>query len=156
MAREQTIATCSLADELAYAEQFLRQPTVHLALDPEFVMAESSDIPGLDLGHITGPQINTVQAWLHKIALEAGEWKILVSHQFNDRMMGQKEELVDYQSVELVWDADGFGVPHAKIADYVQYAGEPGYEYSGLKLFYRYDQPLMSPSQVISLEPPPA
>jgi len=142
--------------ELAYVEPFLRQRTVHLALDPEFVMSDTMRIPGRDMGFMTGAQINHVQAWLNGIASEVGERKILVIHQFNDRMIGGKEEIDDYPLVELVWDADGFGPPGPKIKDYVQYAGEPSFEYGGMKIFYEYDVPLMSPAYVLSLQPRPA
>jgi hypothetical protein len=146
----------AIADELAYVEPFLRQPTVHLALDPEFVMSDTVDIPGTDLGHITGAQLNEVQAWLNEIAVQTGERKLLIVHQFNDRMMSGKDALIDYPYVDLIWDADGFGPPSPKIADYRQYAGEPGFEHGGFKIFYRYDFPLMTPAQVLGLEPRPA
>ncbi len=81
---------------------------------------------------------------------------MLVIHEFDDRMFSGKDEIVAYPMVDLVWDADGFGGPGAKIGDYQQYAREPGYEYGGFKLFYNYDTPLMTPSQVIGLEPLPA
>jgi hypothetical protein len=55
-----------------------------------------------------------------------------------------------------VWDADGFGGPGAKIGDYNQYRQEAGFEYGGFKLFYDYDQPVMTPEQVLGLEPPPS
>jgi len=58
--------------------------------------------------------------------------------------------------VDLVWDADGFGGPWAKTEDYYQYSEEPGFEYGGFKPFYDYDEPLMTPEQVLALEPPPS
>jgi len=36
--------------------------------------------------------------------------------------------------------------------DYAQYASEPGFDYGGFKLFYKWDVPLMSPKQVLGLE----
>jgi hypothetical protein len=70
-------------------------------------------------------------------------------------MFSDKEVIEDYPWVELVWDADGFGSPGSKIADFEQYAGEPGFEHGGFKLFYNYDAPLMTPRQVLRLEPFP-
>jgi hypothetical protein len=144
-----------IADELAYVEPFLRQPTVHLALDPEFVMSDTTHIPGADLGHVTGAQLNAVQAWLNDLAVQTGERKLFVVHQFNDRMLSDKEALIDYPAVDLIWDADGFGPPFPKIEDYNQYAGEPGFEHGAFKLFYQYDLPLMTPAQVLALKPRP-
>ncbi len=145
----------AIADELAHVEPFLRQPTVHLALDPEFVMSDTTHIPGADLGYVTGDQLNAVQAWLNDIALQTGERKLFVVHQFNDRMLSDKESLIDYPAVDLIWDADGFGPPFPKVSDYHQYAGEPGFEYGAFKLFYQYDLPLMTPAQVLALKPRP-
>lgn len=56
----------------------------------------------------------------------------------------------------MVWDADGFGGPGAKIGDYNQYSQEAGFEYGGFKVFYRYDTPVMQPADVLAMRPPPA
>jgi len=134
---------------------YLRQPHVHLALDSEFTM-DGGAIPGASLGRLFPYHINPVQAMLDEIALEIGMNKVLIIHQFDDVMVENKEGIVDYPNVELVFDADGFGSPQGKRSDYLQYAGEPGFEYGGFKLFYDWDWPLMTPADVMSLEPPPA
>jgi hypothetical protein len=141
--------------ELAFAEGYLRRPGVHLAVDPEFVMAQEDAVPGLRIGTMTGEQVNLVQAWLNALAEQLGERKVLVIHQFEERMFTGKEVIADYPLVDLVWDADGFGGPGAKLGDYHQYAAEPGFEYGGFKLFYDYDMPLMTPEQVLGIEPRP-
>ncbi|MBE9508915.1 MAG: hypothetical protein IMY86_12815 [Chloroflexi bacterium] len=71
-------------------------------------------------------------------------------------MVVNKGVIQDYPMVNLVWDADGFGGPGAKIGDYHQYRDEAGFEYGGFKIFYNYDTPVMTPEQVMALEPPPA
>lgn len=144
-----------LTVELALVEPFLRQPNVHLAVDPEFVMSDTTWVPGDHLGYMDSTAINAVQAWLDALARETGQPKLLIIHQFDDRMIGHKEALQNYPLVDLIWDADGFGPPQPKIADYLQYSGEPGFQYGGFKLFYDYDQPLMTPAQVLSLKPRP-
>ncbi len=141
--------------ELDLIEPFLWEPDVHLAVDPEFMVGEE-DVPGDHLGQITGPQINRVQARLDRIGRAIGRRKILVIHQFDDHMIEQKGEILDYPLVDLVWDADGFGGIWAKTGDYKQYRDEPGFEYGGFKLFYNYDVRLMTPEQVLALEPSPA
>lgn len=145
-----------ITTELAYHSPFLQQPGVHLAIDPEFLMLDGVSVPGQRIGTMTGDLVNVVQAWLNGVAETVGERKALIIHQFDDRMFSGKENLVDYPLVDLVWDADGFGGPGAKIGDYNQYAGEPGFEYGGFKLFYDYDVPLMLPEAVLQLEPRPA
>jgi hypothetical protein len=141
--------------ELDLIEPLLWEQGVHLAVDPEFLMAGDQDVPGTDLGRITGAQINRIQARLDRIARATGQRRVLVIHQFNDRMLVRKNEILDYVFVDLVWDADGFGSTHAKVADYVQYSGEPGFDFGGFKIFYRYDTPVMAPEDVLGLDPPP-
>jgi len=145
----------ALTTELNLIEPLLLQPTVHLAVDPEFIVGEG-EVPGTDLGRIDGATINAIQAWLNDVAERSGENKILVIHQFNDRMVVEKAQIQDYPLVDLVWDADGFGGQEAKIGDYNQYRDEGGFEYGGIKIFYRYDNPPMSPERVMGLQPPPA
>lgn len=144
-----------LTTELGLVEPLLRLPGVHLAVDPEFALGEDG-IPGKDLGHISGETINEVQDWLSSIAEEVGERKILVIHQYENRMIENKAAIQDYPLVDLVWDADGFGGPGGKIGDYVQYSGEAGFEFGGIKIFYDYDTPVMTPDRVMALDPPPA
>jgi hypothetical protein len=145
-----------ITTELAMVESYVRQPGVHLAVDPEFMMLDGVSIPGRTIGTMTGELVNVVQAWLNGIAEAVGERKVLVIHQFEERMFSGKEVIRDYPLVDLVWDADGFGGPGAKIGDYQQYAGEPGFEYGGFKLFYNYDVPVMTPARVVDLRPRPA
>lgn len=144
-----------LTTELSLVEPLLRLPGVHLAIDPEFIVGEDG-IPGINLGHITGEIINEVQAWLNSIAERVGERKILIIHQFDNRMIENKDIIQDYPLVDLVWDADGFGGSWAKMGDYAQYRNEPGFEFGGFKIFYDYDVPVMTPEQVMGLDPPPA
>jgi hypothetical protein len=141
--------------EIDRIEPFLWEPDVHLAIDPEFLMSEGG-VPGEQLGIISGPQINQVQARLDAIGRAIGQRKILVIHQFNNRMIAQKECIVNYPCVDLVWDADGFGGPGAKRGDYIQYSQETGFEYGGFKIFYNYDTPVMTPAEVLQMFPPPA
>lgn len=144
----------NLMDEVVAVEPLLRNPNVHLAVDPEFIVNDSQ-VPGEDLGQITGSQINQVQVRLEQIARSTGQRKMLVIHQFDGRMVAGKEEILDYPLVDVVWDADGFGTPGSKVGDYDRYKTEAGFEYGGFKLFYEYDEPLMTPEEVLSLDPPP-
>ena len=142
--------------ELAIIEPYLREPNVHLAVDPEWCVGPDQ-VPGLNLGSLDGETINWIQVWLSTIAEQVGEQKILIIHQFNDRAITNKHLVQDYPLIDMIWHADGFGSHTAKIADYDQYREEAGFEYGGFKLFYREDfPPIMTPQQVMSLYPPPA
>ena len=147
-------AISDLDTEISAVEPLLMQSGVYLAVDPEF-MVDLPGVPGTQLGHITGPEINYIQARLDAIAGATGERQVLVIHQFNDRMVRGKECIVDFPCVDLVWDADGFGGPGAKMDDYLQYRFEPGFELGAFKIFYRYDTPVMTVEQVLGLEPRP-
>jgi len=144
-----------LKTELDVIEPLLWELDVHLAMDPEFMMT-GEQVPGSHLGQISGQQINQVQARLDRIGRALGQHKLLIIHQFEDSMVVRKEDILPYPFVDLVWDSDGFGGPGPKIGDYNQYRSEPGFEYGGFKLFYEYDTPLMTPEQVLALDPPAA
>ena len=49
---------------------------------------------------------------------------------------------------------DGFGTPAEKIDDYRIFDKQQLIQYPGFKLFYRLDTPLMSPRDVLSMDPP--
>ncbi len=50
---------------------------------------------------------------------------------------------------------DGFGPPGSKIDDYRLFDKLQLIQYPGMKLFYKLDKPLMSPAQVLGLDPSP-
>ena len=141
--------------EINQIEPFLYQPHVQLAIDPEFIVG-SKEFPGDNLGTIDGETINQIQERLDQIAVAIGQTKVLIIHQFDDRMLKNKDQILNYENVEMVWDADGFGGPGAKIQDYTQYRHEPGFDRGGIKLFYIEDTPLMTPAQVMELLPMPS
>jgi hypothetical protein len=142
--------------ELAVIEPYLREPNVHLAIDPEWAVGPEQ-IPGVHSGRVDGETINWIQTWLSQIAQDTGEQKILVIHQFRDDVITNKHLVQDYPLIDMVWHADGWGSHTAKVADYNQYREEAGFENGGFKLFYQEDYyPIMTPQQVMSLYPPPA
>ena len=71
-------------------------------------------------------------------------------------VLPDKAFIADYPHVELLIDGDGVGTPGAKIRNYNTYATEPAFEFGGFKLFPTDgDYPLMSPTEVMNLIPPP-
>jgi len=50
---------------------------------------------------------------------------------------------------------DGFGSPGIKTRQYAGLIADQRVQYTGFKLFYRHDTPLMTPPQVLELEPAP-
>lgn len=145
-----------IQEEFDRIKHLLEFPQVHLALDPEFIVGEGQ-IPGSHLGKIDADQINSLQAQLNEIALKIGINRVLIIHQFVDSMVENKDQIVDYPHVELVIDADGVGGKWTKLADYQQYAEEPGFDFLGIKIFTRHDPaPQLTLEELMDLAPAPA
>jgi hypothetical protein len=51
---------------------------------------------------------------------------------------------------------DGWGGRAAKLSNYDEYALASYSERPGIKLFYQWDEPLMSPEELLALPTPPA
>lgn len=143
--------------ELDRIRPLLSHPHVHFAIDPEFVM-DGNQVPGRDLGQLYAKEINDVQAELDQISQEIGVKKVLILHQFANKMLPDKENIIDYPNVEIVIDGDGVGYSETKINNYHRYADQPAFEFGGFKLFPTDgDSPVLTPQEIMDrLTPPPA
>ncbi len=149
------MGSSSVAKEFPHVEPYLKNPRVHLALDPEFV-PPPGEPPGVVIGSLDVSEINTAEDLLQKLVEENHlPNKILVIHQFLPDMILNKENLKDQPNVDTVVDQDGFGGPELKSANYEQFVKADGIEHGGFKLFYKQDEPLMTPSEVDQLDPQP-
>lgn len=141
---------------------FLRYPNVHLALDPEWRTTK----PMEEIGSVTAEELNRAQRTIEDYLVEHGYpgERLLVVHQFNWKMIGNREAVrTDFARVRLVHCADGFGHPAVKRQSYEYNARAPNMPIKGFKLFFRsgvpgagFDAPLMSPPEVLGLEPRPS
>jgi hypothetical protein len=140
---------------------YLKYPNVHLALDPEWRTTR----PMEEIGTITAAEINEAQRVMENYIIEnniPGE-RLLVIHQFNWRMIQNREQVVsDFERVRLVHCADGFGSPSIKKQSYAYNAQATNMPIKAFKLFYNfnipgagYDHPLLSPKDVYALNPRP-
>jgi hypothetical protein len=143
-------------DELEYLRPFLAEPDVHLALDPEFAM-DAGQEPGRKRGHMHAADVNAAIAFLEEL-VETGSLpaKVLVVHQFTLGMLPDKAAIRDSPSVDVVLDMDGFGPRPLKKATHSAITRQGTLEFAGVKLFYRKDQDLLAPADVMSLVPIPA
>ncbi len=142
--------------EVRLLEPFLREPFVHVAIDPEFATEHLDVRPGLAIGSVTATQVNEVQAYLAGIVREEGlPPKILMVHQFTDWMLTNREEVEDYPNVELAIDMDGFGLAPIKVDGYQRWALTAPSERPAFKLFFDQDTPVMTPQEVQGLDRPP-
>lgn len=141
--------------ELPRIAKWLTYEHVHVALDPEFAWGETLQ-PGEDIGHLTGEQINRAQQMLQRFTMEhLLPTKILIVHQFLPGMVKNKAVIKSYDRVELVFDADGYGNRNVKIGSWNRVIVDDNVQLAGIKLFYKYDIQLMTPADVLTLEPKP-
>jgi len=134
---------------------FLQRPHVHLALDPEFHVAKGK-IPGESFGSVSSTEVagamKTLQGLVKQYNLPD---KILVLHQFREDMLPDKENIKPMANIDLVVMMDGWGLPQAKIANYGAFVRDEPIQYGGIKLFYKQDDPMLTPAEVIQLDPSP-
>ncbi len=135
---------------------YLAEPFVHVALDPEFATRPLGEAPGQAIGVLSATQVNAVQAYLAQLVIDRGlPPKILIVHQFLERMLDHADAIGRYTGVSLVIDMDGFGAPALKLFKYDRYAEASYAEFPAIKLFYKWDDPLMSASDLLALPDPP-
>ncbi len=149
------IGHSTIKDEIASVASFLKLPYVHLGLDPEF--ATSGDqIPNEVIGGIDATDVAEAQGELVAISAQYKiPPKLLVVHRFTENMVTNSDQIEAVPGVQTVIDFDGFGPPDSKIGLYEHIIGLGGAQFAGIKLFYKQDDPLLTPAQVIALKPAP-
>jgi hypothetical protein len=149
------VGRSSVQEEVERLRPWLVRPHVHLALDPEFAMSPSTE-PGKQIGSLSAADINWAIEYLADIAIthRTGN-RILIVHQFTDNMVPDREQIRPNPYVDLVLMMDGFGAPALKRAQYDRYIASAPVGFAGIKLFYQHDRPLLTPADVLALDPPP-
>lgn len=141
--------------EVEHLKPYLRNPYVHLALDPEWALPVGIP-PGTKIGSLDAADINYAQSVLQEIVHETGlPPRVLIVHQFTESMITHKEQLTNYPGVELVIDMDGFGGREIKVAHYQRFVVDDAAEHGGMKLFIDEDVNIFSPAEVSALQPQP-
>lgn len=148
----------ALAEMLPY----LKYPNVHLAIDVEWRTTR----PMQEIGHITAEELNGLQQQMRNYMLKnniPGK-RQLVFHQFHQVMVrGIRNVNADYDPVMLIHSTSGWGNPAVKRSTHSRNAKITNIPNKGFKLWYyysdkkgiHYDKPLMSPAQVLGLNPQP-
>ena len=150
------LGLATIEEEIELLRPFLERPYVHLAIDTEYSV-EPGQIPGVDLGNVDGSEIASAVQTLDAIVQENNiPDKMLLVHQFETGIVTSKELIQPTENVEVVLHADGFGGPEAKITKYNLLVRDEATQYGGFKLFYTQDAPLLSPQEVLQLDPAPA
>ena len=142
--------------ELPVLVPYLKRPYVHLALDPEFAMKDGKR-PGTDwMGRMDASEVNHAIEVLAKIVKDQDlPPKMLVVHRFTRNMLTNAEQIRLDPRVQVVVDMDGYGPPANKMAAYKWFVVRHPVQYTGFKLFFKNDKPMMTPDQVLGMYPQP-
>ncbi len=141
--------------EVQALEEFLKEPDVSLALDPEWSM-DPPQLPGQEIGSTDAATINDVSRYLSRIVRRYDlPQKLLVVHRFTGDMIQAEDDLERHPGVALVVNVDGFGDRPNKISKYREFTKDLRRRFNGFKLFYEEDVNLMKPDQVLRLNPQP-
>jgi hypothetical protein len=149
------VGQSSIAAELPRLLPWLRKPWVHLALDPEFSMP-SGRVPGTKIGTLDARQINeAIDVLATLVDQEHLSPKVLVVHRFTENMLTNYRDIRTDPRVQVVIDMDGFGAPSLKKRIYDLVVSHRPVQYTGIKLFFKNDHPMMTMREVLRLAPIP-
>jgi len=149
------VGQSTVQDELAYLQPWLEQPDVYLALDPEFDMWKGQT-PGIEFGHMNSYEVNYAIHFLEGIIQEDNlPPKVLIVHQFTLNMLPDAENIGRSPVLDIVLDMDGFGAQPLKLDTFKTVMNRP-LEYAGIKLFYDQDPGMLTPQDVLQLDPQPS
>jgi hypothetical protein len=141
--------------ELPRLVPYLERPYVHLALDPEFAMKGGAR-PGRKIGTMDASEVNYAVRLLKDIVTRKQiPPKVLVVHRFTEGMLTNADQIERTATVQVVIDMDGFGSPGLKRSTWQHVIQRYPVQYTGFKLFFKNDKPMMTPAQVIALYPSP-
>jgi hypothetical protein len=141
-------------------EWLLKNPDVHLAIDPEFNMIKSGKRPGTKIGTYDAADINYASGYLQDLVKKYHlPPKVFVVHRFTRNMVTNAKRIVRRPNVQIVMHMDGWGPPWLKRDSYRDYIVAEPVQYTGFKLFYHNDtkkgDPLMTPKELLKLNPKP-
>ncbi len=147
-------------DEVRAFDQWLQEPDVGLALDPEWAVGPRQ-VPGRVFGRTSGAELNLVTGHVASLVAAAGlPDKPLVVHQLAERVIRDLGVLRGHRGVAVIKSVDGIGAPAQKIDTWRRLMrGLPRTIHPGFKLFFEEDtrghSSLMAPAEVLALTPTP-
>jgi hypothetical protein len=146
----------SVEAELPVLIPYLKRPYVHLALDPEFAMKDGH-LPGRDwMGNMDASEVNHAVDVLARLVDEQQlPPKMLVVHRFTYNMLKRASLITRDPRVQVVIDMDGYGSPGSKMGAYRWFVVRHPVQYTGFKLFFKNDKPMLTPEEVLELYPKP-
>ena len=140
-------------------EEFLRLPNVGLALDPEWRL-EPDQRHLRQIGSVGAEEINAVVDYLTGLVHEENlPQKVLILHQFNTRMLPERELVKTPPEIAMVIHVDGQGSLGSKYGTWnamLEAPTDPDQElWWAWKNFIDEDFPTATPRQVNAVEPLP-
>jgi hypothetical protein len=149
----------TVAAEVSTLVNYLKLPTVHLGLDPEFAL-DDTHIPGSKIGTLSAAEINNAIDTLAKIVRENKlPPKILVVHRFTQGMVTDYQNIKTCPEVQVVMNMDGWGGKALKRSAYRMAIYREPVQFTGFKLFYKNDtkgtNTMLTPQEVLRLTPKP-
>lgn len=153
------VGTDDIRNILPRFEWILKNPDVHVAVDPEFYMRDGI-APGRKIGTMHAADINYVSEWLANLVREHNlPPKTLVIHRFTRGMVTNSQDIRLRPEVQIVMHMDGWGAPWLKRDSYRDYIVREPVQFTGFKIFYGNDTksgtPIMQPSDLLRLNPVP-
>ena len=141
-------------------EWILKNPDVHLGIDPEFNLIKSGKKPGTKIGTYDAADINYASGYLKdlvkKYNLPQRCSPCIVSPRGASPMRKTYDCGPRYR-LSCIWM--GWGAPWLKRDSYKAYVVAEPVQYTGFKLFYHNDtkkgDPLLTPREVLKLNPKP-
>ncbi|MGQ9687809.1 MAG: hypothetical protein ACUVXF_03330 [Desulfobaccales bacterium] len=141
-------------------EWILKNPDVHLGMDPEFNLIKSGKRPGTKIGTYDAADVNYVSGYLQELVKKYHlPPKVLIVHRFTRNMVTNAGQIQLRPEVQIVMNMDGWGPPWLKRDSYRDYIVSEPVQFTGFKLFYHNDtkkgDPLMTPQELLRLNPKP-
>jgi hypothetical protein len=141
-------------------EWILKNPDVHLGMDPEFNLIKSKAKPGSKIGTYDAVDINYASGYLRDLVKKYNlPPKVLIVHRFTRNGVTNHKNITLRPEVQIVMNMDGWGAPWLKRDSYKDYIVSEPVELTGFKLFYHNDtkkgDALLSPAEVLKLNPKP-
>ncbi|MBD8507813.1 hypothetical protein HT102_15090 [Hoyosella sp. G463] len=138
-------------------EDLLREPHVGLALDPEWRL-KPGEMHLRQIGQVDAAEVNEVTDWLADLTARHDlPQKVLILHQFQQRMITDRESLdTSREEVAVLIHADGHGVPGEKMSTWEALkTGLPDGVWLGWKNFIDEDFPTFTPERTMLVDPAP-
>jgi hypothetical protein len=150
----------NVKDETLALEPYLKMPTVHFGIDPEFSM-KGGERPGSKIGTFNAEDINDAIDVLADIVKKNNlPPKILIVHRFTQGMVRNFDKIKLVPEVQVVMDMDGFGDKILKRSTWLRYIQKEPVQFAGFKLFYKNDtktgaDQLYQPAELLRFMPKP-